>query len=70
MRYLYVGTLACPEEREAVAVMSEALSETFDVPTRPLDLPGVEFAHDRARGQYASIPVLEMLARFCPDDAW
>ena len=70
MRYLYVGAMACSEEREALAAMSEALTAAFDIPARPLDLPGADFAHDTARGQYASIAVLEMLARLCPDDAW
>jgi len=69
MRYMYVATLACPEEREAVAAMSEALTGEFDMPTRTLELPGIEFAHDRARSQYASTKVLEMLARLCPEDA-
>ena len=70
MRYLYVATLACREEQEAVAAISDALAGAFGVPTRPLELPGVDFTHDATRGQYASIAVLEMLARFCPDDAW
>jgi len=70
MRYLYVGAIACPEENEAIAAMSETLTHTFGVPTRPLMLPDIEFAHDAARAQYASISVLEMLARLCPDDAW
>jgi archaemetzincin len=69
MRYLYVGAMACPEEREALAAMSEALTAAFDIPTHALDLPGIDFAHDAARGQYASIPVLKMLARLCPDGA-
>ena len=63
-------TLACPEEREAVGAISNSLAEAFGVPTRPLDLPGIDFAHDPARRQYASIPVLEMLTRRCPDDCW
>jgi len=70
MRYLYVGAMACPEQREALGAMSEALTAAFDMPTRALDLPGADFAHDTARGQYASIAVLEMLARLCPGDAW
>jgi archaemetzincin len=70
MRYLYVATLACPEEREAVAAMSDALTRAFGVTTRPLELTGVDFAHDSARGQYASTAVLNMLARLCPEDAW
>jgi archaemetzincin len=62
--------MACPEQREALGAMSEALTAALEIPTRPLDLPGADFAHDIARGQYASIPVLEMLVRLCPDDAW
>jgi archaemetzincin len=70
MRYLYVGTMACPEEAEAVAAMTEALTNEFGVPTRTLDLPAADFAYDPARGQYGSIAILEMLARLCPEDAW
>jgi archaemetzincin len=72
MKYLYVGTT--PEIRtgpcrEALAALRPSLEQEFAVPTREVGLPSVDFAHDAARGQYASIPVLEMLTRECPADA-
>jgi archaemetzincin len=70
MRYLYVGTIDCPGERDAVAAVSESLAEAFDAPLRPIELPEIDFAYDAARRQYASVGVLEMLSRLCPEDAW
>jgi archaemetzincin len=71
MSCLYVG--ATPEVRNtagraAVAALRRSLARAFDVPTQEIDLPAVDFAYDAGRGQYASIPVLEMLSRVCPAD--
>ena len=69
MRYLYVG--ATPEvDREALASVRERMAAEFGAPVRELELPAIEFAFDRGRQQYGSIPVLEMLSRVCPVDAW
>jgi archaemetzincin len=72
MRYLYVGST--PEIRggagfEAIANLRLSLEREFAVPTREIGLPAVDFALDPVRGQYASIPILEMLLRVCPADA-
>jgi archaemetzincin len=40
----------------------------FGGPVQRLELGSVEFAFDAARNQYASIPILEMLLRRCPED--
>jgi archaemetzincin len=68
MRYLYVG--AAPEvDREALTAVRERMGVEFGAPVRELELPPIEFAFDPARGQYGSIPVLEMLVGLCPADA-
>ncbi len=68
MRYLYVG--ATPEvEEEALTAVRDRMAAEFGAPVRELDLPAIEFAFDRGRRQYGSIPVLEMLGRVCPADA-
>jgi archaemetzincin len=68
MRYLYVG--ATPEvDREALTAVRERMAAEFGAPVRELELGAIEFAFDRDRGQYGSIPVLEMLGRVCPADA-
>jgi archaemetzincin len=72
MKYLYVGAapdLVSPGERAALAQVRARLQAEFFVPVRELALPPLDFAFDAARGQYASIAVLEMLARRCPGDA-
>lgn len=72
MKYLYVGAIAgigAGIEREAYRELQERVAAEFSAPVRELELPGVEFAYDAGRGQYGSIPVLEMLARLCPADA-
>ena len=67
-KYFYVG--ATPEvEPEALAAIRELVLAEFGTPVRELELPAVEFAFDRGRGQYGSIPVLEMLTRLYPADA-
>jgi archaemetzincin len=68
MRFLYVG--ATPEvDREALALIRDSALAKFGVPVRQVELSGIDFAYDAARGQYGSIPVLEMLARQAPADA-
>ncbi|MBZ5619336.1 MAG: archaemetzincin family Zn-dependent metalloprotease [Acidobacteriia bacterium] len=68
MRYLYVG--ATPEvDREALTAIRERVATEFGAPARDLELFAIEFAFDRGRQQYGSIPVLEMLGRVCPPDA-
>ena len=68
MKYLYLGATA-GTTREPLAAIEHILSHTFAVPVRHIDLPSVDFAFDARRAQYASIPVLEMLAGLCPNDA-
>jgi archaemetzincin len=72
MKYLYVG--ATPEirneaGRDALAAMRSSLEREFALPTREIGLPPVNFAHDAARGQYASAAILEMLLDRLPADA-
>jgi archaemetzincin len=72
MKYLYLS--ATPEVLDgddggAIATVRDRLTLEFAVPVRELALPALDFAFDAARGQYASIPVLEMLVRRCPADA-
>jgi len=68
MKYFYVG--ATPEvEREALTAIAGRVEAEFGAPVREIELPGIEFAFDAARGQYGSIPVLEALVRICPGDA-
>ena len=68
MKYLYVGAMA-EVDGEALAAVRERVAAEFGVPVRPVELPSADFAYDAGRGQYGSIPVLEMLARRCPEDA-
>jgi len=68
MSCVYLGASG-EASREALAEIGECLSEAFGVAVQRLELPDVEFAFDPERAQYASIPVLEMLARLCPADA-
>jgi archaemetzincin len=68
MRYIYVG--GTPEtDRQALTAIRGRVAGEFGAAVREMELPGVEFAFDAGRGQYGSIPVLEMLNRLCPDDA-
>ena len=72
MKYFYMGTtaeIADAADREAVDAIGASVGSAFGLPVRRMELPGIDFAHDAARGQYASIPVLEMLLRECPADA-
>jgi archaemetzincin len=69
MKYFYVG--ATPEvERPAFEATRDRMAAECAAPVKELALPGVEFAFDAARRQYRSMDVLEMLARYCPADAW
>jgi archaemetzincin len=69
MKYFYVG--ATPEvDREALAAIAGRVGSEFGAPVRELELPGIDFAYDAARGQYGSIPVLEALVEMCPGDAF
>jgi archaemetzincin len=49
--------------------LSQRVEAEFGFPVRSMELGNVDFAFDAGRAQYASIPVLEMLLRRCPDDA-
>jgi len=67
MKYFYVG--ATPEvDREALAAIRERAGAEFGAPVREIELPELDFAYDGKRGQYGSIPVLEMLVRVFPGD--
>jgi archaemetzincin len=68
MKALYVA--AAPEvRREDFALVRDRLSLEFGMQARELELPSLDFAFDSSRGQYGSIPVLELLARICPSNA-
>jgi archaemetzincin len=69
MKYFYVG--ATPEvDREALMAIADRAGAEFGAPVREIELPELDFAFDEGRGQYGSIPVLEMLVRLCPGDAF
>jgi len=68
MKYLYVGA-AEEVDPVALAAIVERVGNAFRAPVRKMDLGPLDFAFDANRGQYGSIPVLEMLLRRCPEDA-
>jgi len=62
---------ATPEvDRQALTAIAERARAEFGAPVREIELPELDFAFDAARGQYGSIPMLEMLVRLCPGDAF
>ncbi len=68
MKYLYVA--ASPEvSREDRRMVSDRLAGDFGLPLKEMEIPAVDFAFDANRAQYASVAVLEMLVKLCPDDA-
>jgi archaemetzincin len=72
MKYLYVGAAGGEESRvdpEALRTVRDRLAAQFGAPPRDIELPPLDFAWDERRGQFGSIPVMEMLLRECPDDA-
>jgi archaemetzincin len=72
MKYLYVGAPAGENGGDpgALTAVANRMALEFSAPVRRLVLPSVDFAWDERRRQYASIPVMEMLVRECPGDAW
>jgi archaemetzincin len=68
MKYLYVAATE-EVEREALSAVSARVEKEFGGPVRSLELGSVDFAFDAQRGQYGSIPVLDMLLKRCPEDA-
>jgi archaemetzincin len=68
MKYLYVAATE-EVEREALAAVTARVAAEFGGPVRNMELGSVDFAYDVERHQYASIPVLDMLLRRCPEDA-
>jgi archaemetzincin len=68
MRRLYVAPTPSADAA-AVNAIRESLAACFPLPPGAVELPEFDFAYDAARGQYASIAVLESLARACPEDA-
>jgi archaemetzincin len=69
MKYFYAGATPDAGEDGILPAVVDRIADTFGVVLKTVDLPGMDFAFEPARGQYASIPVLEMLARRCPQDA-
>lgn len=72
MKYFYVGATAdlrTDADREALAAARARAGAEFGAPMRELELPSIDFTFDAARGQCASIAVLDMLAREAPVDA-
>lgn len=73
MKQLYVGAttdIDSSAHREALAAVRTHLASQLATPVMELALPPIDFAFDPARRQYASIAVLELLAKKCPVDAW
>jgi archaemetzincin len=68
MKYFYVAA-AGQVDAELMDALRARMASEYSVPVRPLALRDVEWAFDAGRRQYASIPVLERLARDCPEDA-
>jgi archaemetzincin len=68
MRYLYIAATA-EVDREALTAVGARVAAEFGGPVRNLELGSVDFAHDPVRRQWGSIPLLEMLAQVCPEDA-
>ena len=69
MKFFYIGATSDVAPEDAALVAARA-AEVFGGPVRQLDLGSVEFAFDAARNQYASVPILEMLLRRCPEDGY
>ena len=73
MKRFYVAAtadIATRAHREAVSEVCARLAAELGAPIAETALPAIDFAWDAGRRQYASIAVLEMLARACPPDAW
>lgn len=73
MKKIYVGETAdigTVARREAVEAIRQRIGLELGAGVEALRLPAIDFAFDRARGQYSSVTVLEMLAKQCPADAW
>ncbi len=68
MRRLYVATTPTADPG-AVGAIRASLAAVFPLPPGSLEVPEFDFAYDAARDQYASISVLESLARAIPADA-
>jgi archaemetzincin len=68
MRRLYVAPTPTADAA-AVDAIRDSLAAAFPLPLGAFDVPEVDYAYDRARDQYASITVLESLARALPPDA-
>src|SRR5579863_2939983 len=68
MKYLY---LAAPPHTDAAAcsTVRARMEREFGIPVKEMPMPGLQFAYDPRRGQYASIPILQLLVRLCPADA-
>jgi archaemetzincin len=56
-------------ERGALAAVTARVAKEFACPVRGMELGSVDFAFNAERGQYGSIPVLDMLLGRCPPDA-
>jgi archaemetzincin len=69
VRFFYIGVTSDVAPEDAALVAARA-AQAFGGPVRQLDLGSVEFAFDAARNQYASVPILEMLLRRCPEDGY
>ncbi|MGA3095681.1 MAG: archemetzincin [Bryobacteraceae bacterium] len=68
MKPLYLGSMA-EVDADVMAYLRERMPSAFGVELRELALPGIDFAYDARRGQYGSIPALEMLLARRPPDA-
>jgi archaemetzincin len=68
MRRLYVATTP-NADAAAVDAIRGSLAAAFPLPLAALEIPEFDFAYDAGRRQYASLAVLETLARACPPDA-
>lgn len=68
MKRLYLATLG-EVDAGMMAALAELVESAFDEPSAITRFPDLDFAYDAARGQYGSIPALEMLLRGMPEDA-
>jgi len=69
MKYFYVGATA-EVDKEVFETLRDRVGGEFGATLKEIELPPMDFAYDAGRRQYGSIPMLEMLARLCPSDAW
>ena len=51
-----------PVDGGVAGAIEQALARAFQLPVSRIDLPDPQFAYDRRRAQYGSVPILQALA--------